>query len=96
MKFECEQCGEILDVEIGEAKELFQIGRYDLDCGGKQCHQSDVQRFTLHLSAAEMAILVPMVTATTMARAMATNPATAATTDMPKNSSNFNNGGRYD
>ena len=32
MKFECEQCGEILDVEIGEAKELFQIGRYDLDC----------------------------------------------------------------
>ncbi len=47
------------DVEIGEAKELFQIGRYDLDCGGKQCHQSDVQRFTLHLSAAEMAILVP-------------------------------------
>ena len=59
MKFECEQCGEILDVEIGEAKELFQIGRYDLDCGGKQCHQSDVQRFTLHLSAAEMAILVP-------------------------------------
>ena len=34
MKFECEQCGEILDVEIGEAKELFQIGRYDLDCDG--------------------------------------------------------------
>lgn len=59
MTFNCKQCGEEIDVEISEFHELARRGRYDLDCGSKECRQSDIQRFTLRFSVTELAALVP-------------------------------------